>query len=547
MFGGKKKRALRRVKTRKMRESYAPAAGDQHLPGYCALTLLLFALVAVLIEQVLPSILGQLGYVATQLQLAPVRLIGYLLLVSLGAFVVGGYLLTSERRILEGKFKLLNYGVLCLSFFAIARLLLLLESVPKFLTPVPVLAILLVVLYSQRLASVGVLAVAFLVSVRAQPVGDAVSFDFQLFIVNTAGAMVGIFAAGRVDTRTRLIKVGGLMGLGQAAGLLFAYMVTRGPVGSGWHLLNWGINDIQYDLGWCLISGIGAGFILSGALPFVERFLRLTTDIRLKELSDLNQPILRKFLLEAPGSYHHSLIVATLCEAAASALGANPLLARVGAYFHDIGKLNKPDYFTENELIKGSRHATLSPTMSTLVIIAHVKDGVEIAENLGLPSEVISIVREHHGTSLVEYFYKEALLSSQREEQKAAASMQTAKREALKSGVAPRKPGAGPAPVEPVLFRYPGPKPSSKEAAIVHLGDAVEATTRTLVEPSPHRISEVVTDAVRRRLNDGQLDESRLTLTDIRRIEETFTRVLVGIFHTRIKYQADSSTTTVKN
>lgn len=506
MFGGKKRKALKRVKPEKTSDRTLVAGGNGPSMIRPILMLLLFALLIVLVEQAF--FLLRHGEA-----LAPVRLVGYLLLVCLGVFFTASYLLTFEGRLLNRKLNLFNFGFLCFCFVAIGSALQLPQvHAPGFLTPLSVLAILLVVLYSQRLAVIGVVSVAFLISVNPQPQASEIVFDFRVFTVNAAGAMLGVLAAHRMDTRTRLIKVGFLVGLGHAAGLLFAFLVSGGPIAAGWRFLEWGVDSIWRDLAWCLISGVGAGFVLSGALPFVERIFRLTTDIRLKELSDLNQPILRRFLLEAPGSYHHSLVVGTLCEAAAQRVGANPLLARVGAYFHDIGKLNKPEYFTENEAIKGTKHSTLSPTMSTLIIIAHVKDGVEIAEDLNLPNEVISIIRQHHGTSLIEYFYREAL-----EEQKRENGEQ----------------------VGDQLFRYPGPKPSSREAAILHLADAVEAASRTLTEPSPSRIEEVVSEIVRRRLNDGQLDESRLTLTDISRVEETFTRVLMGIFHTRIKYQKE--------
>jgi putative nucleotidyltransferase with HDIG domain len=508
LFGARKKKALKRVKPERMADRTVPANGERASLMLPALILLIFTLLTVLVEQIL-------CLVRTGLPLAPVRLVGYLFLVCLGVFIAGGYLFTFVPKVFEKKLRLFNFGLLCLIFVAAGRALLLPQvHVPQFLTPVSVLAILLVVLYSQRLAVVGALSAAFVISMNPQYVKVAQAFDFQLFAVNAAGAFVGIFAARRMDTRTRLIKVGFLVGLGHAAGLLFTHLVLGAPADSGWQFPKWANIEVLEGLGWCLASGVGAGFVLSGALPFVERIFRLTTDIRLKELSDLNQPILRRFLIEAPGSYHHSLIVGTLSEAAAQRIGANPLLARVGAYFHDVGKLNKPDYFTENESIKGAKHATLSPTMSTLIIIAHVKDGVEIAQDLNLPNEVISIIREHHGTSLIEYFYREALEERRREDGEQ---------------------------VEDQLFRYPGPKPSSREAAIVHLADVVEATTRTLGEPSPSRIEEVVSESVRRRLNDGQLDESGLTLTDITRIKETFTRVLMGIFHTRIKYQKESS------
>ena len=259
---------------------------------------------------------------------------------------------------------------------------------------------------------------------------------------------------------------------------------------------------------WGLVSGVASGFIITGFLPFIEYIFQVVTRISLLELSDQNQPALRALILQAPGTYVHSLIVSNLSETASEAVGANPLLAKIGSYFHDIGKLTKPEYFVENSGPK-NRHDKLTPAMSTLIILSHVKDGVEIGEEYSLPPPIIDIIEQHHGTSRVEYFYQTAM-QQHREEHKA--------------------------PISEEAFRYPGPKPQTKEAGIVMLADAVEATSRSLDDPAPARIRKMVHDLIMSKLLDRQLDESDLTLTDLRVIEDQFCFVLNSMYHSRVKY-----------
>ncbi len=257
------------------------------------------------------------------------------------------------------------------------------------------------------------------------------------------------------------------------------------------------------------LNGLFTGyFLLEFGIRFIEDAFDVATDLRLQELADLNQPILKRFAIEAPGTFHHSQMVGTLAEAAAEAIGANPLLCRVGAHFHDIGKMAKPEFFIEN--VRGpTKHANLTPTMSTLIIIGHVKDGVEIAESLNLPSSVAACIPEHHGTVAVEYFYREALK---------------------------RQSEAGGAPVHKDDFRYPGPKPRSRETAILMIADSVEAISRVLDDPNPTRLTSVVHDVAMRRLTEGQLDECGVTMKELKQVETAMVRVLLGARHGRIKY-----------
>ena len=231
-----------------------------------------------------------------------------------------------------------------------------------------------------------------------------------------------------------------------------------------------------------------------------------TTGIKLLELANLDRPILRKLMLEAPGTYHHSVIVASMGEAAAATIGANPLLAKVSGYYHDIGKIKKPLYFIENQAGGKNRHDKLAPSMSSLILTSHVRDGVEIAKRDKLGKAIVDIIQQHHGTSLIAYFYEKA--------------------KKLK--------GEGVVNVE--HFRYPGPKPQTKEAGLVLLADSVEAASRTLENPTPARIKGLVQKIINNAFLDGQLDESELTLKDLNKIAESFNKILNGIYHHRIEY-----------
>jgi putative nucleotidyltransferase with HDIG domain len=247
-----------------------------------------------------------------------------------------------------------------------------------------------------------------------------------------------------------------------------------------------------------------SAFLAMIFLPLVEAVFRVPSDITLLELSDLNRPLLRRLMMEAPGTYHHSLLVGSLAEAAAEAIGANSLKARVCAYHHDIGKLTKPEYFTENEQGAVSRHAKLAPSISALVIKSHVTEGLELAAKEKLPPAVAAAIPEHHGTTIMAFFYAKAL------------------------ELDPTTPDHD--------YRYPGPKPQSKETAIVMMADSIEGASRSLQGPTPARLRGLVNKIVDQRLHEGQLDECGLSLADVARIREAFLQVLTGIFHVRVAY-----------
>jgi len=273
----------------------------------------------------------------------------------------------------------------------------------------------------------------------------------------------------------------------------------------------YGSFGLLWSWAFAAMGGIGSGIITAGVAPLLELGFGYTTDITLLELANLDRPILRRLMIEAPGTYHHSVIVGSLVEAAAADIGANPLLAKVCGYYHDIGKIRKPLYFIENQANGKNRHDKLAPSMSSLILISHIKDGVEVAKENKLGQVIIDTIRQHHGTSLIRYFYEKA------RQQK------------------------GEAAVNIDNFRYPGPKPQTREAGLVMLADVVEAASRTLENPTPSRIQGLVQNLINKIFSDGQLDDCELTLKDLHHIARTFNTILNGIHHHRIEYSESAT------
>src|SRR4029077_18381545 len=298
--------------------------------------------------------------------------------------------------------------------------------------------------------------------------------------------------------RSRLIRAG--VGVGFAIWLLSLTFGLIGPINFFAPILNdWGMIGLQSAL--AIGNGILTATVVGGILPMLEHLFQITTDISWLEASDLNHPLLRRMTIEAPGTYHHSLVVANLAEAAAEAIGANATLCRVCSYFHDVGKLVKPDYFTENMNFERNPHDDLAPTMSALIIMAHVKEGVDLALKHDLNRQIIDVIQQHHGTSLVYYFYKRAL--QQQEDAKAGGKIMN-----IREGDVHE--------VSQENFRYKGPKPQTKENAIISLADMVESPPRSLEKPTPQKIEQLVTDLLAQRIADRQLDECDLTLAELR-------------------------------
>ncbi|HEY1051837.1 MAG TPA: HDIG domain-containing protein [Prosthecobacter sp.] len=322
----------------------------------------------------------------------------------------------------------------------------------------------------------------------------------------------GVVLTKRVRRRNRLFMAGLYVGV---VAMVFSLLLheAAGVIGA---------EPVSRIMGMPLVVGIVTGMVVGGLLPVLESIFGVTTDVSWLELADLNHPLMRRLSIEAPGTYHHSLVVANLSEAAAERIGASASMCRVSAYFHDIGKLSKPEYFIENMDPSANPHEDLTPRMSALVIIAHVKDGVDIAIKNNLNSRIIDVIEQHHGTSMAYYFYRQAL------DQKAEIEKQVRLGKAKEDDV-PQ--------VSEETFRYPGPKPQFKEAAIISLADAVESASRTLEKPNASRIETMIEEIVQARMLDGQLDECDLTIAELAKVKASFAKTLLSMMHGRIKYQ----------
>ncbi len=319
-----------------------------------------------------------------------------------------------------------------------------------------------------------------------------------LFIFSFIGSLIGAHRVARCEQRSILIKAGWIVGGVNILTILSYYLISGTPLRMT--LLSDGIMGF--------LAGPLSSVFLLGITPIVESLFNYTTDIKLLELANRDHPLLKDMVVQAPGTYHHSITVGILAEEAAKSIAANPLLARVSSYYHDIGKLKKPLYFIENVKGMENRHDHLSPSMSSLILISHIKDGVELALENRLGERITNIIRQHHGTSLITCFYNKAKEKENPEID----------------------------PIDEKEFRYPGPKPQTKEAGIVMLADAVEAAARTLTDPTASRLRGLVQEIIQNFFKDGQLEECELTLKDLQKIEEGFIRILTGIFHQRIDY-----------
>ncbi len=348
---------------------------------------------------------------------------------------------------------------------------------------------------------------AMLVSIPAAFLMSLVCAFYAVFIIGggagyllsfIAASLLAAYLGARCHQRSTFFRIGLYLGT-LNAGFVVAQELARPDAD---------LTGILQAALFALASGPAAALVVSGTLPVMEYLFHKTTDIKLLELTNPMQPLLKRLVMEAPGTYHHSIIVGNLAETAAEAVGANPLLARVSAYFHDIGKIRKPDYFIENNPEGRSRHEPLAPRMSSLILTAHVKEGMELAREYRLPEVVIEAIRQHHGTSLITYFYHKA------KEQEDLALERVNENE----------------------YRYPGPKPGTRENAIIMLADQIEAACRALADPTPPRIEGEVARIAGNLSQDGQLDECDLTFHDLDLIRGQFTRVLVGMYHQRVDY-----------
>ncbi|MDD3374804.1 MAG: HDIG domain-containing protein [Candidatus Omnitrophica bacterium] len=386
----------------------------------------------------------------------------------------------------------LHFGFLLALIVFVTHALLTYTTISALYVPVAAVAMIVMLLYND-------LQLAFVMSFASSIlVGLVAGNRLDLTIVYFCGSLMGAFCVRDSRTRSELLNAAFFVGILQVLCIVLLnpskeFLFSR--------------EFVLVYLRALFFNGFISAAVVLVTLKIFENLFGVMTNFSLLELSDFNHPLLRLMILESPGTYHHSLFVSNLSETAADAIGANSLLARVGGYYHDIGKLEKPQYFTENQIFEGNRHDKLEPSMSRLVILNHVKDGMELAKKYKLNPIISDFILQHHGTSVMHYFYQRAISE--------VSDGQT---------------------VDEQTFRYPGPKPQTRETAIVLLADSVEGACRSLDEPTPTRIDDTVRKVVNNKFIDGQLDECNLTLKDLDRISATFSRVLSAMYHSRIKY-----------
>lgn len=411
----------------------------------------------------------------------------------------GYYLVHNERRLLRNAGRLGIYLSLLVVAVALAKLL---SFDPWRAEIIPLLAasMIIAVAYNQVLAVLTAFSLSLIVTLST-------GADLSQFVIQMSVCATAVILLPGVPTRTTLINVGACAAVTYLVMFWGTALLEHPSLMGVWSDSTLWFHALR-GAGWCL----AAGFLVGGSLPFIENAFGVVTDISLLELGDVSHPLLQELIRRAPGTYNHSVGVATIGETAADLIGANGLLLRVGAYFHDIGKMLKPHYFVENTLAGSENlHENLAPAMSTLIIIGHVKDGVDLSQEHNLPQPLIDLIEQHHGTTLVEYFYHEATrLAEQQVDHEGDA--------------------------EEAAFRYPGPKPQTREAGVLMLADAVEGASRTLSEPTPKRLERLVHDIAMKRLLDGQFDDCGLTITEIAKIEDSLTKSLISIYHGRVKY-----------
>jgi len=414
-------------------------------------------------------------------------LLAAFILTALFTAATGIYLTRFRQGLVRDQPRLFTVVLLVLITVIVGRIVV---GLSPLLVPLAFLATAGATLLGSRVAIFLTLTVGILLTV-------VLNLDPSATVMLVGGSLAGIFATGRLRSRSDLLRAP--LGIG-VVNLLLVFTAEILFTTQTAANVPWG------DLPIALVSAAFSSVLTIGLLPFFETYVGVLSPLRLLELSDPNQPLLRKLMLEAAGSYHHSLIVSNLAVAAAEEIGADALLCRVGAYYHDIGKTVRPAFFVDNQMGGENPHDNIAPSLSALIIASHVKDGLAMAEDARLPGEIRAFIAEHHGTTVMSYFYTKAM------EQ------------------------AGSESVNEHDYRYPGPRPQSRETAILLLADGCEAAVRALKDHEPQKIEGVVRKMIKDRLDDGQLDQSALTLRDLDMIARAFVRVLVGVYHSRIEY-----------
>ena len=405
-----------------------------------------------------------------------------------------GYLKFFEKKFLDYNYMAIS-GVLTLIVSVIASVMP--TGFSPYILPIPAYMIIMSIFLSPRVALIGTTLLSSLLTLGAQ-------YDTQWLVTFVLLGMVSMLTLSRIrySRRFDLIKTGFFISIAGLIVVISIYLIEK-------CLIEVDNILILKNCALIFLNGILSSVIALGLFPVLESMFNIITPYGLAELADHNQPLLKRLQFEAPGTYHHSLMVSNLCEAAAEAIGANPILARVGAFYHDIGKLKRPLFFVENQSYFGieNPHTKLNPRLSKMVITAHPKDGVELAKEYKLPSVIHNFILQHHGEGLASYFYNQAIQEEGAEN------------------------------VKEDQFRYTGPKPNTKETAILMIADAVESAVRSLKNPTSEEIENIIDKIIVERLNDNQLADSPLTLQDIKIIAATFSRILRGMQHNRIKYQ----------
>lgn len=424
---------------------------------------------------------------------------GIALIVVIGLGTILGYLFQYKRDILRLTNRLVLIGLTMILVLVIGRGVIALnlggmdfDSLSGMLIPVAWATMTVAILVNVDVALLVSMILAIFVSVMVDPTLST-SFGLQTGLVALFGGVIGVYSVSHLSQRSDLARAGLFV---SAVNVL---MISAIGLSTGMRLMVWLVGLV---LG--IVNGVASSFLTVGALHWFESGFRITSSVRLLELSNPNRPLLKRLLMEAPGTYHHSILVGNLAEAAAEAVQADATLVRVAAMYHDIGKLKRPYFFIENQFTQDNPHDKIAPTLSSLIITSHIKDGLELAKENKLPQQIQDIIMQHHGDGLVSFFYHKA-----REEKDE---------------------------VPEEAFHYEGPRPQTKEAALVTLADNVEAAVRSMKQPTPGRVEGLVRKIIKDKLNDGQLDQCDLTFQDLDRIAMAFVRVLSGIFHSRVEY-----------
>ncbi|MGF7056346.1 HD family phosphohydrolase [Brassicibacter mesophilus] len=410
---------------------------------------------------------------------------GTLIIILIFEMIIIAYLYIFDKKVLYNSKLLLILSIIILSIIIISKSI---YGISGYLVPISTATMLISLLINPKLAILTNLILSVII-------GTITSNDLNMIIPLLIGGTAGVFAVINTHQRYNILLTGLLV-----SGINILIITAFGLI------YNLELHELISRCIYGALNGLFSAILTIGSLPLWESLFGILTPLKLLELSNPNQPLLKKLLLEAPGTYHHSIVVGNLSETAAEAVDGSPLLARVGAYYHDVGKLKRPYFFKENQLNGENPHDKINPSLSTLIITNHTKDGVEFAQKYKLPMQIRDIIQQHHGETLVAYFYHKALN------------------------------GDNANSVKPDTFRYDGPKPQTKEAAIVMLADSVEAAVRAMREPTKGKIEGLVRQIIKDKLNDGQLDECGLTLKDLSTIANSFVNVLMGIFHERIEY-----------